>query len=114
MIQCHKTHSHAITKLLTNTRRCPARVLFATLPEQGGDTPVAQNANGEPWAILPPTQLITPLTASEGLGVEDPGPPVARRDTKTGWHREARPTSTLHHELHETRVNFYRLGVHEP
>lgn len=64
--------------------------------------------------MLPPTQLITPSTASEGLGVGDPGPPVARRDTKTGWHREAHPTSALYHELGETRVNFYRLGVREP
>lgn len=112
MIHCHKTHSHAITQLPTNTRRCPARVLFATLPQQGGFVLVAQNANGEPWAILPPTQVITALTASSGLGAEDPGPPVARRDTKEG--RVAHPTSALHHELGETRVNFYRLGVHKP
>lgn len=70
----------------SNTRHCPARVLFATFRKRGGDVPVAQNANGEPWAILPPTQLITPSTASKGLGVEDPGPPAARRDTKSGRH----------------------------
>lgn len=98
-------------KLLTNTHRCPARVLFATLPEQGGYVPVAQNANREPWAILPPTQFIKCSTANEELGVEDPGPPVAHRNIKSGWHVPPAPciTSWARQELIFTDWMFMSL-----